>query len=114
MSEMTKSLIARRREQRQAPAWKLERLGWTQTDIAVVSNIAQSNVHEDISKLSEITKQIIALRNEGHLVETVIERFGAIGIPPLIVWAALLDGHDDHKVLPVLAFAGWGGRPWSP
>ncbi|MBI2918546.1 MAG: hypothetical protein HYY01_11205 [Chloroflexi bacterium] len=90
--ERTCSILAKRREQRLATAWKLSALGWTQAEIGQMVGTSQDSISLDLRKTSDLKKLVNSALSSGLPVSEVAKRFN---LPPLLVLAASLEAKGD-------------------
>ncbi len=93
-------IINRAKANREAKAWHLSALGWTQRDIGERLGVAQKTVSDDVSKncnLAKITQDLGEQWNE----QGVAEWANRVGVSLTDAMAAAMKGMDDEA-------NGWG------
>lgn len=93
-------IIDRRRRQRQAIAWRLWKLGWTQTEIGDKFGVTSQRINQDVKNgnLAEIYKTLPSDWNERLLADRAQE----LGLSLTDAFAAAMEGMDDTKRLKAL------------
>lgn len=94
VSDYVKDIKGRRKEQQRAVIMRLDRLGWTQEEIAQVVGVTQKTVHEKVYEMAELQESIKTVIDSGIPHLEVAERFN---LPLQVVWAIDLDGRDDAE-----------------
>ncbi len=92
-------IVDRNKADRQATAWRLSKLGWTQKEIGEQFGVVQSVVAEDIGNchLAKIDNSLGEEWNE-HSIADLSAR---LELPLTDAWAAALDGMADAERLEV-------------
>ena len=87
-------ILAKRREERSAKAWRLSSLGWSQSEIGKVLGVTQKCIHDDLYQIQDLGKGITSQLASGLPIAEVAQRHG---LPLQLVWAMALDGKDDQE-----------------
>lgn len=82
----------RRKEQQRAIIMRLDRLGWTQEEVAQVVGVTQQRVAQLLQEMPELAKLVKSVLASGIPHLEVAERFN---LPLQVVWAIDLYGRDD-------------------
>ena len=92
VSDYVKDIKGRRKEQQRAVIMRLDRLGWTQEEVAQVVGVTQGRIAQILLEMPELAKLIKSVLASGIPHLEVAERFN---LPLQVVWAIDLDGRDD-------------------
>lgn len=93
-------ILAKRREERAAKAYRLAKLGWTQKSISRTLGCSQQTVADDLPKIQYIGKSVISQLASGLPHDEVANRHG---LPLNLVHAIEMEGWEsDAKRLAAL------------
>ena len=99
VSEYLSDLIAKSKEETLSKVLTLDRLGWTQAEIAEVIGVTHQRVSQFLQEIPDLVKLAKTQLDSGLPVEEVADR-NRISIP--LAWSIKLEGVDDPEAMTEL------------
>ena len=85
-------ILAKRREERAAKAFRLSSLGWAKTDIATALGVTTETLRLESQNMKDLTESAIGQLSSGLPIDEVAQRHG---LPLQLVWAMACQRDDS-------------------
>ena len=94
---------------KQAVIYRLNALGWTQSEIGEVIGLAQRTISERLADLAKLPKLLNSLLDRGESVSDVA---GKLKVNLTLAWTLALDSMDDVSRLKIFLPSYGDRRCW--